>query len=309
MKTEKLQALLATASDEDKVAIEAVLNKRAAASTPVENTAEATVEATAEAPAEAHKLTDEELHALAEECRANLHHKCQAVPFNTAEWVDGVIIGVVEEKRARKVLYSIKADDGRKLVKVYDSKLLKVFDEVAEITRAPRSKGEAIRLNDEEVAALVEASSVNIGKVLTFDTDNGTITTRIMAIQVDKRNNTVMYKLKGIEAEGMTEETIGKTYYKVIKTGVYTIAEDFDEEGRALNEKYTNRKANSQARQALTPQERVLKCEENLQKAEERLAKLQQEIEAKKEQLAAARKELEESLSEQTAEETTEELA
>ena len=303
MKTEKLQALLATASDEDKVAIEAVLNKRAAAAAPAEETAETA------APAETaatHKLTDEELHALAEECHVNLHHKCQVVPFNTAEWVNGVIVGVVKEKRARKVLYSIKAEDGRKLVKVYDSKLLKVFDEVAEVARAPRSKGEVNRLNDAEVVALVEASGANIGKVLTFNTDNGTITTRIIAIQVDKRNNTVMYKLKGIEAEGMVAEAVGKIYYKVIKSACFTITEDFDDEGKELNEKYFARKANAGSRQALTPQERVRKCEENLQKAEERLAKLQLEIAAKKEQLEAAKKELEACLNEETAEETAE---
>ena len=53
-------------------------------------------------------MTDEERHVLAEELKKNVNHRCQAVPFNTVEWVDGYIAGVIEEKRSNKVLYAIK---------------------------------------------------------------------------------------------------------------------------------------------------------------------------------------------------------
>ena len=83
-------------------------------------------------------MTDEERHVLAEELKKNVNHRCQAVPFNTAEWVDGYIAGVIEEKRSNKVLYAIKTDDGRRIVKVYDSNLVHILDEVVEPEKKAR---------------------------------------------------------------------------------------------------------------------------------------------------------------------------
>ena len=170
MTTKKLNALLATASDEDKKAIEAVLAAREQAQAPAAPAApEATAEETQLSPEEkaaikaaeengglnpfynGHKatqekkpkMTDEDRHALAEELKKNVNHRCQAVPFNTAEWVDGYIVGVIEEKRSNKVLYAIKTDDGRRIVKVHDSNLVRILDEVVE----PEKKARARRQN------------------------------------------------------------------------------------------------------------------------------------------------------------------
>ena len=124
MTTKKLNALLATASDEDKKAIETVLAAREQAQAPA--VPEATTEETPAAPASEEetqlspeeeaaikaaeengglnplyngskatqekkpKMIDEDRHALAEELKKNVNHRCQAVPFNTAEWVDAI---------------------------------------------------------------------------------------------------------------------------------------------------------------------------------------------------------------------------
>ena len=138
MTTKKLNALLATASDEDKKAIEAVLAAREQAqASAAPAVLEATAEETPAAPASDEetqltpeeeaalkaaeenggvnpmytgrtaerkpKASDEERHALAEKLKAEVvNHRCQAVPFNTAEWVNGYIAGVIEEKRGNQ---------------------------------------------------------------------------------------------------------------------------------------------------------------------------------------------------------------
>ena len=90
---------------------------------------------------ESAKMSDEERHTLAEELKEKVvNHRCQAVPFNTAEWVEGVVSGIIEDKRSNKVLLAIKLDDGRRIVKVHDSKLVKVLDEVVEPVKASRGR-------------------------------------------------------------------------------------------------------------------------------------------------------------------------
>lgn len=310
MKTEKLNTLLATASEEDKIAIQAVLDKRAAATASAEAPAEnSPAEPTAEAPTEnspapakkSEKLTDDELHALAESCRENMHKKVQVVPFNTVEWVDGYIAGVIEEKRARTVLYTIKAVDGRKLVKAHNSKLLKIFDE-KEVVARKVTRARAERPDDEAVAQMLEDSGKNVGKLLTFPNANDVdITARIVSVQADRRTNTVMYKLKGVGD--------GKLYYKVVTATNITIADEFDEEGQEMNTAYMGRRDAAKARLALTPQDRVIKCEEDLHKLEARLSKLQEEIEAKRAQLAEAKAEAQKFIESQASEDTPDDLA
>ena len=209
MTTKKLNALLATASDDDKKAIEAVLAARERAQAPA--TAEAPAETPAETPAyedetpltpeeeaalkaaeengglnpmyngskatqeKKPKMTDEERHTLAEELKKNINHRCQAVPFNTAEWVDGYIAGVIEEKRSNKVLYAIKTDDGRRIVKVHDSNLVRILDEVIEPEKKDRTRKasngttEKVEWTPEAIADEVNAVIDNVGKVVKIE--------------------------------------------------------------------------------------------------------------------------------------------
>ena len=125
MTTKKLNALLATANDEDKKAIEAVLAAREQTQVSVSGETQSEVansvqefedtenpltpeeEAAIKAAEEngginpmsnsskatqekKPKMTDGDRHALAEELKKNVNHRCQAVPFNTAEWVDAI---------------------------------------------------------------------------------------------------------------------------------------------------------------------------------------------------------------------------
>ena len=343
MTTKKLNALMATASDEDKKAIEAVLAAREQAQAP--KAVEETAEAPAEAPAaeetaikaaeengskatqeKKQKMTDEERHTLAEELKKNINHRCQAVPFNTAEWVDGYIVGVIEEKRSNNVLYAIKTDGGRRIVKVHDSNLLRIFDEVVEPEKKARTRkagnAEKVEWTPEAIATAVNEVIGNVGKTVKFEkyrtTDPETGEEkieynegRIVAIVPDKRAQRLFYRIS-VPAPIEGNPLATKIMHKVV-TADLEIAEEFDAEGEELNKKYCERRKAAAARIPLTPQDRFVKCEEALKKAEEKLQKATEELEAKKQQLEEARKELDEWLAgqggrpaEALAEETTE---
>ena len=357
MTTKKLNALLATASDEDKKAIEAVLAAReqaqvSAAPTVPEATAEetpatsASEEETQLSPEEEAaikaaeengglnplyngskatqekkpKMTDEQRHTLAEELKKNVNHRCQAVPFNTVEWVDGYIAGVIEEKRSNKVLYAIKTDDGRRIVKVHDSNLIRILDEVVEPekkvrTRKAKDPADKVEWTPEAIAEEVNEVIGNVGKMVEFEKyritdENGEehiemVTGRIVAIVPDKRAQRLLYRIS-VPAPIEGNPLATKTMHKVVKAEGIKIAEEFDEEGAQLNAKYLERREAAATRTPLTPQDRVIRCEENVKKAEEKLQKAQEELEAKKKQLEDAKKELDEYLAGQANEETAE---
>ena len=355
--TKKLNALLATASDEDKKAIEAVLAAREQAQAPAAPAAlEATAEETLAAPASEEetqlspeeeaaikaaeengglnpfynggkatqekkpKMTDEERHALAEELKKNVNHRCQAVPFNTVEWVDGYIAGVIEEKRSNKVLYAIKTDDGRRIIKVHDSNLVRILNEVVEPEKKARVRkakdpADKVEWTPEAIAEEVNEVIGNVGKTIEFEKyritdENGEehiemVVGRIVAIVPDKRAQRLLYRISvPAPIEGNPFAT--KTMHKIVKAEGIKIAKEFDEEGAQLNAKYLERREAAATRAPFTPQDRVIRCEENVKKAEEKLQKAQEELEAKKKQLEDAKKELDEYLAGQANEETDE---
>ena len=355
MTTKKLNALLATASDEDKKAIEAVLAAREQAQVSVSGETQSEVansvqefedtenpltpeeEAAIKAAEEngginlmsnsskatqekKPKMTDEDRHALAEELKKNVNHRCQAVPFNTAEWVDGYIAGVIEEKRSNKVLYAIKTDDGRRIIKVHDSNLIRILDEVVE----PKKKARARKVKDpvdkvewtpETIAEEINEVIGNVGKPVEFEKyrttdENGEeriemVIGRIVAIVPDKRTQRLLYRIS-VPTPTKGNPLATKTMHRVVKAEGIKIAEEFDEKGAQLNAKYLERREIAATRTPLTPQDRVIRCEENVKKAEEKLQKVQEELEAKKKQLKDAKKELDEYFAGQVNGETAE---
>ena len=362
MTTKKLNALLATASDEDKKAIEAVLAAREQAQASAAPAApEATAEETSASEEETQlspeeetqlspeeeaaikaaeendglnplyngskatqekkpKMTDEGRHALAEELKKNVNHRCQAVPFNTAEWVDGYIAGVIEEKRTNKVLYAIKTDDGRRIVKVHDSNLVRILDEIVEPekkihTRKVKDPADKVEWTPETIAEEVNEVIGNVGKPIEFEKyritdENGEehiemVTGRIVAIVPDKRAQRLLYRIS-VPAPIEGNPLATKIMHRVVKAEGLKIAEEFDEEGARFNAKYLKRREAAAIRTPFTFQDRVIRCEENVKKAEEKLQKAQEELEAKKKQLEDAKKELDEYLAGQANRETAE---
>lgn len=305
MATKKLQALLSTANDEDKALIEQVLASREEKPAQMgltEYTSEEPLTAEEQAildeaekngginPAynKKPKLTDDERIALAAECRNNVRHKCQVVPFNTAEWVDGVIVGVIEEKRVNKVLYAIKTNDGKRIVKVSDSPLIKILDEVVEKAAVARAAGEHKDPWTVEEANQVQSEMlVHVGKPVTWanktqDAEGNEVVTemagRVTGIVTDRRSRMTLLRIEYVL------DDVKKTMHKTPGSSSI-ILHELDEEGNALNKVYADRFAERLTREKPTAESRVLKCEANykkaleqLERAKERLAKAEAEL-------------------------------
>lgn len=319
MPTKKLNALLETVTDEsEKAAIEEVLAKRGQLA-PSDN-APATVNPNAELSAEEQaaidaangtdadasekqaatakkvkvKPTDEERAALAAKLREEaVGHKCQVVPFNSIEWVNGVIVAIVEEKRTNKCLYAVKADDGRRIVKAYGSELIKISDEVVELTRTPRggksSKEELPEWTHEEIEKAVQEVICNVGKQISYvetgalgaDIENApTILGRIISLVPNKRNHTILYRIEIQPAEDAPEGTPKKYAHKVTTNDKLAIAEELDDEGKKINEAFiARRNGERKTPTAKTPEEALAIAEQQLKKAEEHKAKAEASIE------------------------------
>ena len=314
MPTKKLNVLLETVTDEsEKAAIEEVLAKRGQLA-PAGDNAPATVNPNAELSAEEQaavdavngtdadasekqadtaktvkvKPTDEERAALAAKLREEaVGHKCQVVPYNSNEWVNGVIVAIVEEKRSNKCLYAVKADDGRRIVKAYGSELIKISDETAELTRAPRaSKEELPEWTHEEVEKAVQEVIGNVGKQVSYaetgvlgaeEIENvPTLLGRIVSLVPNRRNHTILYRIEIQPAEGTTK----KYAHKVTTNGKLVIAEELDDEGKKINEAFiARRNGANKTLTAKTPEEALATAEQQLKKAEEHKAKAEASIE------------------------------
>ena len=318
MPTKKLNALLETVTDEsEKAAIEEVLAKRGQLAPG--NNAPATVNPNAELSAEEQaaidaangtdadasekqaatakkvkaKPTDEERVALAAKLREEaVGHKCQVVPFNSIEWVNGVIVAIVEEKRTNKCLYAVKADDGRRIVKAYGSELIKISDEVVELTRTPRggkSKEELPEWTHEEIEKAVQEVIGNVGKQISYvetgalgaEIENApTILGRIISLVPNKRNHTILYRIEIQPAEDAPEGTPKKYAHKVTTNDKLAIAEELDDEGKKINEAFiARRNGERKTPTAKTPEEALAIAEQQLKKAEEHKAKAEASIE------------------------------
>lgn len=293
--TKKLLALLPTLTNETEIA--EVVNTLQARGVEVPAEYLPKDEEQPAAPTSSKKMTIEELEALAEELKQNVHKKCQVVPFNTIEWVEGYIAGVVVDKRSMKVLYAIKTVDGKRIVKVYNSNLLKISDEVVEPevrSRKARERKERGEWPDEVIAQELELYAPHVGarceveKFRTIDADGKelieVVSGRIMSLVPEKRAQKIFYRIT-------TDE--GKTIHKVAGTDGITVQE-LDEKGQEINQKYMARK--DAPRSAKTPQERVTFAEELVKKAEEALTKAQERLKRAQDTLEAAKVELNESL-------------
>lgn len=343
LSTKKLNALLATANESDKAKIMAILEARKQIAnnseeiatggvdgvtsvemgdelTPDEENALKAAEENGginpmyEKNTNKRKISDSELDTLFEQLKVNINHKVQVVPFNTIEWIDGYIVSLIKEKRANKILYAIKTDDGRRIVKVHDSKLIKIFDEVVEPEKKARKKSDGVKVEWEPEMITDEVNKVigNVGKVVKFEkyhvgdnSDDIETTGRIIGVVPDKRAQCILYRIS-IAAPTADDPEATKIVHKVVTADSLNISDEFDEVGAKMNEKYCERRNNLTNKIPATPQDRVIKCEENLKKAQEKLQKAQSEVDAKLAQLEAAKKELDEYL---TTQENSEPLA
>lgn len=164
---------------------------------------------------------------IKEAIKANMHKRCEVVPFNTAEWEPGYIAGIVVDKRTDCVKYAIKLDDGRRVEKVYNSKLLRISDEVQKVETRQRGAEPRTALTLDQIDALKREYAPNIGKRVDYINGEGRITSFMFDARVDK----LFYVVK--HADG--------TFCHKVVTSKDLVIFDIDDEGKAINEKFMAR--------------------------------------------------------------------
>lgn len=236
MATKKLQKLVndPATSDEDKVAIQAIIDKRqAAAQAPADNGAalspeeqaaidaaekeaakqnseagenkEAKAKAKAKAKREAKpKQSMEELNA--EVAKANeeaVGHRCEALMPGTAIKVGGYVKGVLKEKRAMHCYLLIQSDvtdenpTGRQFYKTF--KDVTILQETVELHKAKKTATRRkAKVDIEEWVTqadeIVEAAGSYVGRQIDLGDDTKT-DSRIETIIKDRRSYTVFFRI------------------------------------------------------------------------------------------------------------------
>lgn len=210
------------------------------------------------------KLTEEELNTLVDQCKVNINHKCSVVPFNTAEWKDGVISGIMIDSRNNKVIYTIRLiENNKRIAKSSDSPLLKISDEVVESAIKTRTRS-AKKKTDEAFAEETEVALSHIYDTLIIGEE--TIGT-IEAIILNTKTKSVIYKVKDAD---------GKFQFKTYNADyTYAAIEEDDTETLEKAAKYIER---FKLKLNLTPEQQLIALQGKRKKLEEAIAEIDNKI-------------------------------
>lgn len=300
--TKKLNALLNSASEEEKALIQAELDKRseaqAAAASAQENmetkgkghyemepselspeeqaiidAAEAEEKAGKVASKKTHlSMTPEEIEARKTEMTENIGHVVKVMPNGEVEWMDGYISGVQHDKRSNACMYIVKVN-GKTVRKAYGAKSLIITEEVKEIVKAEKKVKEAkvsgeprAKRTYEEAEELRENAKPNIGRYAILPAGDEKIKVYANGIMLDKRSNAVLYAFKNEE---------GKTLYKAVDNKSIEWLDEWNEEKRnRANSEHAATKA------GLNPKQKLEALAAKVEKAKEALAKAQEKLDS-----------------------------
>lgn len=332
MSTKKLNALLEVASDEEKVAIQAILEsrnaKQAEALNPgnsaelsdeekqaieaAEKAAVPETEKTSDGEKKkggrkaSPKMSEEELLEAEKQAKENVGHRCSVLLPGTAIRVDGTILTTLKDKRAMQVYYQIETDaiddmESRKIYKRFGAEELKISDEVVELKKKTESKARVAKQKmdagewEAEAEAIKEVAGANIGKTIQLDENR---IGRIISLLNDKRSGGMYYRIEFEDENGVKKVCHKVINYSKNEEGQIVLAEieglasELDEKGLELNQAFQERKTR-EPRKILTPEEKVLAAEEALKKAKATLEKAQETLTMRETALATAKAELE----------------
>ena len=292
--TKKLNALLNSASDEEKALIQAELDKRseaqAAAASAQTSQANGHYEAeaselspeeqaivdAAEAEEKAGKatskkthlsMTPEEIEARKAEMTENVGHVVKVMPNGEVEWMEGYIAGVQHDKRSNACMYIVKVN-GKTVRKAYGAKSLIVTEEVKEIVKAEKkvrtskATGEVkAKRTYEEAEELRENAKPNVGRYAMLPVGDEKVKVYANGIMLDKRSNAVLFAFKNEE---------GKTLYKAVDNQTIEWLDEWNEK---------KRESVSTPKAVLNPKQKHEDLAAKLAKAEEAAAKAQAKVE------------------------------
>lgn len=210
---------------------------------------------------EAKAIADAEF--LAEALKIDVGRRIKVVPFNTITWVPGTIVGIVNDKRSHKVLYAIKLDDGRRIVKAHDSELIQKTEETVVIVKNARTAATSVKLSPEEYEKAEAAAAQLVGttvKYLPFKSEsNEKVEGKITSIVPDERSGRILLKI-----EGLVDGAV-KVSHKVSSSPDIELTETVDTEMRDI---FLKRREVRLAKLVLTPEQKVKLAEEAVAKAQ-----------------------------------------
>ncbi len=280
MSQKSLMALLGNegTTEEEKAAIQAVLDARAqqAAGVSQETPTVVEVEADDEGPSEDEVKAKEAQvaarQAIVDGMREMVGHKAQVVPFNTATWVEGVVTGVLDDQRAKNPLWIVKdLESGKIIRKAFGSDLIKVSEteKIAIVKNARAQKG--VEYTEKEIMEQLADAYQQIGKfaeITEFGNKDGEVTKAlIIGAMHEKRSNRVMYRMRS--------EVTGKTVHKVYGNGI-KVLEEIDPEVFAKNAEKREKAATLS-----DPAKRAEYIAKEIEQLGAQLVQLQEKIEAK----------------------------
>lgn len=287
MSQKSLLALLneGTTTEEERAAIQAVLDARDSQKTASVNQETPTVievepddEELSEEDASAKEAQVAARNAIVAEMKAKIGYKAQVVPFNTATWVEGVVTGVLDDQRAKNPLWIVKdLETGKVIRKAFGSDLIKVSDseKIEIIKNAHMRKG--VEYTEKQIAEQLADAYQQIGKyaeIVEFNNKDGETTKAlIIGAMHEKRSNRVMYRLRKED---------GKTIHKVYGNGV-KVLEEIDPETFAKNAEKREK-----AETLSNPAKRAEYIAKEIEQLSDQIAQLQEKIEAKRQALAEA---------------------
>lgn len=278
LRSEKLQEMLQTVDEHEAIQIISVLRDRGIEPKLPKKTEAKQGQAPASAPAEIEVLgeapakpTDDaakaEFDAKVKAASVNVGHKCLVVPFNTVDWVPGVIMGIASDFKAERISYAIKTDAGKRMLKSVDSKLIKISEETVDVEsmRRNRPKGSSTAgRTEEDLQATIKLALPNVGKQLVIDEDHKA---RIDGLLLDRRTMRVMYKYKDPDTGGQKF----KTFAEDIELEDFACDAD-----REHNAKYAE---NFKAGGPLSSEERKAKITASIERYKQQIAKWEAELE------------------------------
>lgn len=125
----------------------------------------------------------------------------EAEVFNVQEleWVPGYVSGILNDKRAKNPMYSVKLTDGSTVRRAFGSNQIKIGENqhpdykkvVAKAKEKTAAKREKVTLTQLEVETIKLQMTANLGQQFEHE-DYGTCT--IVGVTHDKRHDTLMYR-------------------------------------------------------------------------------------------------------------------
>lgn len=225
-----------------------------------------------------------------------LHHRCFAIPFNCTNWEPGTVVSVLSGKAhdgTKVPLVGIKLDDGRRLVKKWGSKALRILDELAELERRVRNYRH-LKLNpdgtpidgsvwsEEDIQAEIAAVADNVGRMASFPETGAygvrivggrTIVGRIKRVIVNRQQRNLQYRIEAPVGDGV------RVYTKTTSCPYLHISGEIDSEGEEIRARFTKRTMKKGRLIGSDAYENYKAAEVILQAAERNFKKASEELE------------------------------